>query len=244
MIKRRFYKLEHGDKDDPSGSSSSSSDSEVETGATDDSEDDAGEELREDHPEPSSTSSGYESEDSSGNEVGVDSTGSPVDEDDSETGNHGQSLSESPLPSKLQTKIKNRDFETTAEADVVPADALAYVLKCKSVFRCRICPRIVCLNEESLKAHLISKRHIRSEKLLNDGRLKSMLNSDGEVEDQETAAEMHARIVSLAKDNPTKKKKGEQQPRKRFRKKKMQAESDLEDAKRETKSSSKKQRRK
>ncbi|XP_031395578.1 uncharacterized protein LOC116206887 isoform X2 [Punica granatum] len=228
MIKRRFYKLEHGDKDDPSGSSSSSSDSEVETGATDDSEDDAG----------------YESEDSSGNEVGVDSTGSPVDEDDSETGNHGQSLSESPLPSKLQTKIKNRDFETTAEADVVPADALAYVLKCKSVFRCRICPRIVCLNEESLKAHLISKRHIRSEKLLNDGRLKSMLNSDGEVEDQETAAEMHARIVSLAKDNPTKKKKGEQQPRKRFRKKKMQAESDLEDAKRETKSSSKKQRRK
>lgn len=78
-----------------------------------------------------------------------------MDEDDSET--EEQILSPSPLPSKLHRKTKDRDPETAEKDDAIPPDALAYVLKCKSVFKCRICPRIVCLNEDSLKAHLKSK---------------------------------------------------------------------------------------
>lgn len=78
-----------------------------------------------------------------------------MDEDDSET--EEQILSPSPLPGKLHRKTKDRDLETAEKDDAIPSDALAYVLKCKSVFKCRICPRIVCLNEDSLKAHLKSK---------------------------------------------------------------------------------------
>lgn len=64
MIKRRFYKMEHGDRDDPSNQSSSSSDSEIEVEpeATDHSEyDDDDDDVIEDHKEdaePCSTSSG------------------------------------------------------------------------------------------------------------------------------------------------------------------------------------------
>lgn len=47
------------------------------------------------------------------------------------------------------------------------------------------------------------QRHSRSEKLLSNGRLKCILNSDGEEEvisddDRETHAERHARIIALA----------------------------------------------
>lgn len=42
-------------------------------------------------------------------------------------------------------------------ADFIMADC---VLKCKSVFKCKLCPRIVCLSEETLKAHLASKASI------------------------------------------------------------------------------------
>ncbi|KAM1413294.1 hypothetical protein ACFXTO_025911 [Malus domestica] len=78
MIKRRFYKLEHGDRDGPSNSSSSSSDSEIEPHATYDSDEeeeeyDAVEQLKDD-AQSCSTSSGYQSEDSSANEVPVDSS--------------------------------------------------------------------------------------------------------------------------------------------------------------------------
>lgn len=60
MIKRRFYKLEHGDRDGPSNSSSSSSDSEIEPEAIEDSDDDDDvvEELEED-AQACSTSSGF-----------------------------------------------------------------------------------------------------------------------------------------------------------------------------------------
>lgn len=46
--------------------------------------------------------------------------------------------------------------------------------------------------------YVIIKRHARSKKLLNEGRLKLVLNSDGEIEeDEETHAERHARTMSL-----------------------------------------------
>eukprot|EP00262_Sarcandra_glabra_P020061 TRINITY_DN787_c1_g1_i1.p1 TRINITY_DN787_c1_g1~~TRINITY_DN787_c1_g1_i1.p1 ORF type:complete len:122 (-),score=29.10 TRINITY_DN787_c1_g1_i1:232-597(-) len=96
-------------------------------------------------------------------------------------------------------------------------------MKCNSVFKCRLCPRIVCLTEDTLRLHLKSKRHTRSKKLLNEGRLKLMLNSDGEIdEDQETHAERHARTIALARDaNPKKKNKGRQRQKQRLRRKKL-----------------------
>ncbi|KAM1135886.1 hypothetical protein ACFX13_034810 [Malus domestica] len=80
MIKRRFYKLEHGDKDGPSNLSSSSN-SEIEPQATDDSDEeeeyDAVEQLKDD-AQSCSTSSGYQSEDSSANKA--------LKDDDASTG--------------------------------------------------------------------------------------------------------------------------------------------------------------
>ncbi|XP_021827623.1 S-cell enriched with leucine-rich repeat-containing protein slrA-like [Prunus avium] len=75
MIKRRFYKLEHGDRDGPSNSSSSSSDSEIEPEAVEDSDDDDVVEELEEDAQACSTSSGYQSEGSSANEVPGDSSG-------------------------------------------------------------------------------------------------------------------------------------------------------------------------
>ncbi|KAK4793237.1 hypothetical protein SAY86_023672 [Trapa natans] len=220
MIKRRFYKVEHGDGDDlsASSSSSSSSDSDIEAEPPQASDADSGGEVGGD-ADHSSTSSG------------------PLDdEDDSEI--EAKALSPGPLPGKLHEKTKFPDLQLADKDDAIPADALTYVLKCKSTFKCRICPGILCLNEDSLRAHLKSKRHVRSEKLLNDGRLKSMLNSDGEIEDQETASEMHARIMSLAQVISTNVKKGK--PHMRKKSKRMKAESELEEAKQSRKRSSKK----
>lgn len=82
-------------------------------------------------------------------------SGSSEDDEDTEAGK--LILSESTLPGKLHRAIKDRDSKTEDKNDAIPADALAYILKCKSIFKCRICPRVVCLNEDSLKAHLKSK---------------------------------------------------------------------------------------
>ncbi|XP_073015271.1 uncharacterized protein [Primulina eburnea] len=93
------------------------------------------------------------------------------------------------------------------------------VLKCKSVFKCRLCPRIVCLSEESLKAHLNSKRHARSMKLQREGRLKLMLENDGKIEG-ETELEKHATNTVSGQQvsaKPKKKVKGRFKPKKRIR---------------------------
>lgn len=47
-----------------------------------------------------------------------------------------------------------------SKKDETKFDMTDYVLKRNSVFKCRICPRIVCLSEETLKAHLSSKASI------------------------------------------------------------------------------------
>ncbi|KAF6158387.1 hypothetical protein GIB67_022467 [Kingdonia uniflora] len=77
----------------------------------------------------------------------------------------------------------------------------------------------------------LAARHVRSKKLLNDGKLKVMLNSDGEIEeDPETHAERHARTLSVAQDlaNKSKKKnKGRQRQRLRLKDKKMTTEEKL-----------------
>ncbi|KAI4388938.1 hypothetical protein MLD38_001224 [Melastoma candidum] len=227
MIKRRFYKLEHGDKDANSGSSSSSdSDPDIEQHASEQSDDDRydggvdGEEKV-----GSSSSSGYESEDGSFNDVGVHSSGLTLNEDDGETVSPGVDnfVAGGDNDEKREPVFGNED-------NSISPDALTYVLSCKSVFKCKICPPIVCLSKETLKAHLQSKRHARSEKLLNEGRLKAVLNSDGEIENQETAAEAHARIMASAPEPNVQKRKSRGRQRQRMRAKKKLKASDLAEA--------------
>lgn len=241
MIKRRFYRQEHRERDGASSDSSSSSDSDLEAQSAPDSDaesqpqpdpepasdvvaykddDDGHAPLR---PQlPSSSSSGYESEDSSANEIDADSAGIPAVDDDNESGSEGERLS-----NKLALGNENgRIAQALAKDHPLTDDIPTCILRCKSVFKCRLCPKIVCLNMESLRAHLQSKRHARSEKLLNDGRLKRILNSDGEEEvlsddDGETHAERHARIVALAQGNPKKKSRGRQRQRQRLKRKKQ-----------------------
>lgn len=222
MIKRRFYKQEHGDKDAASGSSSSS-DSELDAEASVDTEEEDDDvdnnmvmESRK-KDQPCSPSSGYESEDSSGNEVNLDASGLPTNNDGSGGENYKQDVI------CTRGSVDNR-----SNKNAITNDVLDCVLKSKSVFKCKLCPRIVCLTEETLNAHLKSKRHARSEKLLKEGRLKMMLNSDGEIEgeeeDGETHQERHASTLALVQSNKnaaqeSKKNKGRQRQRKRLRKK-------------------------
>lgn len=235
MIKRRFYRHEHGDRN---SGSDSSSDSELEAEAAEETEaeDDIAEvkEYRQSH----SSSSGYKSEDStSANEVDVDSSGLLTNDDNIFIKSHSSS--------KRYAEIVGRLSNTVAEKDSVLSE-VDCILKCKSVFRCRLCPRIVCLSEETLKTHLKSKRHARSEKLLSEGRLKLMLNSDGEIEEEEedgeTHAERHARIVAATQNsaNSKKKNKGRQRQRKRLKKKEKGKDKNLDKAKQLTKSPPKK----
>eukprot|EP00252_Welwitschia_mirabilis_P022372 TRINITY_DN6032_c0_g1_i1.p1 TRINITY_DN6032_c0_g1~~TRINITY_DN6032_c0_g1_i1.p1 ORF type:complete len:186 (-),score=24.30 TRINITY_DN6032_c0_g1_i1:308-865(-) len=77
------------------------------------------------------------------------------------------------------------------------------VIQRKSVFKCKLCPRILCLNVDMMKRHLSSKGHARSRKKFSEGRLRLMLNSDGELEEEaETHAERYARIVAIASEPP------------------------------------------
>ncbi|KAK4360604.1 hypothetical protein RND71_019556 [Anisodus tanguticus] len=195
MIKRRFYKLEHGDKDAPS-ESSSSDDSEFEAEATEDEEESSEEVEEEDDNDTkeeeddgvarltggNESSSGYESEDSSANEVNLDSSGLPTSDEDVTTLNDTKFAGETYASEKVIAETDNMQNNSMPEEDEIPSDASQYVLKCKSVYKCRLCPRIVCLTVQTLIAHLKSKRHARSEKLLKEGRLKLMLNEDGKIE--------------------------------------------------------------
>ncbi|KAF5749973.1 hypothetical protein HS088_TW03G00301 [Tripterygium wilfordii] len=235
MIKRRFYRLDYGDNSDGSDSSrASSSDSEVEVEeASEGSEGEVNE-----NAEPRSTSSGYESEDSSGNEIGVDAS----DEDDNESGKERKILVHCQLSGKHEPEMPKKLSKITHEKVSVPEDMPDCIMKSKSVFKCRLCPRIVCLTEETMRAHLNSKRHGRSEKLLKEGRLTTMLNSDGEIENQETPMEMNARIIALAEKNPKKKSKGRQRQRKRSRRM-VGVDSNVETAKQSTKISPLKRKR-
>ncbi|XP_042521049.1 uncharacterized protein LOC122094348 [Macadamia integrifolia] len=245
MIKRRFYKQEHDEKNDPSDSSSSSSDSEADDVPEEYEEETAEEveavaDVKEHHkPDFPEFGSGYESEESSANEVDVDPSGLLANDDEEGTQSLGERRSNAEGDAgTVDTQSNGMEEKDSTEADY-------YILQCKSVFKCRLCPRIVCLTEDTLRAHLKSKRHARSEKLLREGRLKFMLNSDGEIEeDQETHAERHARTVALAENlaNPKKKNKGRQRQRLRLRKKKINDGSNSGKEKQSMKNPTKKRR--
>ncbi|XP_054788090.1 uncharacterized protein LOC129293954 isoform X2 [Prosopis cineraria] len=213
MIKRRYYKIDHGDRDDASDSSSSSSDFDQEAEATEESEEQVIPTANDDN-ESGSTSSGYKSEDSSANDIDVNSTGQLFSEDDAEKIDGRKVTANAELFGKHHSEVSVRKSNIDGEQKCLPEDIPSHILKCKSVFKCRICPRIICLSEETLRAHLQSKRHARSQKLLSEGRLKAMLNSDGEIENLEVSE-----TQTNTTDNPEKNSEGQKQNKKKLRKK-------------------------
>lgn len=86
--------------------------------------------------------------------------GLPTNEDDLEIGEEGQYVSENHSFDKRNSAIVDEQFNTKADKDEIPSDVPGCVLKTKSVFKCKLCPRIVCLTEETLRAHLKSKVNI------------------------------------------------------------------------------------
>ncbi|KAL3525495.1 hypothetical protein ACH5RR_013867 [Cinchona calisaya] len=245
MIKRRFYKLEHGDRDAPS-ESSSSSDSELEAEATEESDPEEEEEydervaeVRKGGAASSYSSSGYESEDSSAKELNLDSSGLPTSDDDGGSRNDRESFVESHATGKGKAESINVQHNTVHEIGDIPSDVADCVVKRKSVFKCKLCPRIVCLTEDSLKAHLKSKRHSRSEKLLGEGRLKLMLvddiKVDGEADpENNSSGQVSVKTPVMAKRRHIHSKK--------FKKKKGK-DSRLDKARQSTKNPAKKRRR-
>lgn len=80
-------------------------------------------------------------------------TGLPTSDDDVAT----QSGSQNIIGGFFGIEGNNLPTIVKDETDINMADC---VIKCKSVFKCKLCPRIVCLSEETLKAHLASKASI------------------------------------------------------------------------------------
>ncbi|KAF6983972.1 hypothetical protein CFC21_002049 [Triticum aestivum] len=238
MIKRRYFRQDHGDNSASSSSSSSGSDSdrdpaeeevseeEVEGEQEKEEEDDdeeaeveSGEEQEKEVDEQAEDEgSGYQSEDSSGHHVDSPCAGLLSDENSSLVYEQYQAIR---LPAK---KASSGDADSAEGAvnkdDTVEVDFNNYILKCKSVYKCKLCPRIMCLSEEMVRVHLESKRHARSKKLLGEGRLKMVLNSDGELEEEaETHAERHARTIALAQQVQKPKKDSGRQRQNRRRQK-------------------------
>ncbi|XP_060192906.1 uncharacterized protein LOC132622333 isoform X1 [Lycium barbarum] len=223
MIKRRFYKLEHGDRDAPSESSSSddsefeaeASEEEAESEEEDDNNDDDAKEEEDDGVARltggNESSSGYESEDSSANEVNLDSSelplvGLPTSDEDVTTLKDTKFAVETYSSEKVIAESDNMQNNSLPEE--IPSDASEYVLKCKSVYKCRVCPRIVCLTVQTLLAHLTSKRHARSVKLLKEGRLKLMLSEKGKIEGEILPEEEDSAIAWQDPSRLKKKSKG------------------------------------
>ncbi|KAK9168949.1 hypothetical protein Syun_001089 [Stephania yunnanensis] len=262
MIKRRFYKQEHRDGDEVSDSSSSSSSS-----SDDDNEGSDSEEahvVEEDQEEVDgleatgyreevvgsqcspSPDSGYESEDSSGNGLDCDPSGLIIDDYEERTDCHIGKLSDSILPGKGDARAgEEREINILDEKKFTQAEFSDFALKsCNSLFKCRICPRIVCLTKDSMMSHLSSKRHTRSEKLFSKGKLKLMLNSDGEIEEeQETHAERHARTVAVSQEPTEKRKKNKGRQRQRLRSKRKKVGNGLDDKGKQSMSKPLKRRR-
>lgn len=242
MIKRVFYSIDHpNDNDGASDNSSSSSEDDPEPtnelfpdGKSEEEEEVvAAAAAAEESPE-----SGYQSENSSDSDEEFNATEAwpgHLTSDDNGEPELLQDISEKTRSSDLikgeninisiaQEKHSNQWAEAVEETEKDRAlHNLDCVIKYKSVFKCKLCPRIVCLSVDTMEVHLASKRHARSQKLLAEGRLKLMLNSDGEVEeDAETHAERHARIVAAAETtkNSKKRNRGRQRQKQRMKKKK------------------------
>ncbi|KAL3679729.1 hypothetical protein R1sor_022685 [Riccia sorocarpa] len=86
-----------------------------------------------------------------------------------------------------QRKVSNQwaeavdEDETERARDRLEDNTVLSVGGESKVLKCRLCPKIICLNEETMQTHLSSKRHARSLKQLAEGRLKIKLDSDGVI---------------------------------------------------------------
>ena len=83
------------------------------------------------------------------------SSGLMLNEDDEDTVKDGQSSEVRSLTGKGHAESAAGKRSTDAvkafnAKDTTQADFDDYVLKCKSVFKCRLCPRIVCLTEDTI----------------------------------------------------------------------------------------------
>lgn len=81
---------------------------------------------------------------------------SPSNDDGSKDEDYKQEVNGTRLLSENHSEMANTE-DAEADNEAKTSDVLDCVLKSKSVFKCRLCPRIVCLTEETLKAHLTSK---------------------------------------------------------------------------------------
>ncbi|KFK40767.1 hypothetical protein AALP_AA2G038200 [Arabis alpina] len=161
MIKRRFYKLEHGDKDSGSDSSCFSSDSDPEIEESEDSESESEDAVA----QVSDDDSGEEEEES----PAADDDDADEEEEEEDDGYRG----------RLEKTSMNRDFHLEEPPEEEEENyILGCMIKCNKVYKCRYCPKVICLNEISMNAHVASKKHAYCEKLHRE----KMLGSDDEVE--------------------------------------------------------------
>ncbi|KAM0945902.1 hypothetical protein DsansV1_C09g0089121 [Dioscorea sansibarensis] len=230
MIKRRFLKQDHGDKSGSDSDSSSSSDSSPEPSQEEEVDGHdvpigRAENEEVDKPPSPSPGSGYETEDGSANDSEGDSSGLLSNDKEESSGRH-RNLKDNQLVIDVHAVGKDDKLLKVGDKpcdpnDPIQAELANCILKLKSVFKCRLCPRIILLNENTVRTHLSSKRHDRSKKLLGEGRLKLMLNSDGEIEEeQETHSERHTRTLALAQELDAQPNKDKAHQRKRQRRKK------------------------
>lgn len=84
-----------------------------------------------------------------------------VSDDDDDDENISPRIEEHTKINLLSKNADSGDADSTKDAvdtdDAVEADFANYILKCKSVYKCKLCPRIMCLNEEMVRVHLKSK---------------------------------------------------------------------------------------
>lgn len=156
MFKRQFYAVDHADNgDDPS-----SSDSSVNTGSDDDSA----------HEQDDAVSSPSQEAAAPGGSEDSDEGEPPESESEDEEwsafrdknikvvqpidSNHF--LTKKPTPKK-PAGTTTTTTESDEESDETPSVGDGVVLRIGGVLKCRYCVKIICLNDETMKTHLLSK---------------------------------------------------------------------------------------
>lgn len=230
MFKRQFYAVDHADN----GQDSSSDESDL--GTSDDDSDEENEEVAQ--------RSGGSSDD----EAAASEEGSDEDEDDDDEMRDSESEDEEwsafrdrnikvvqPIDSSYflskksaEASVDGKEHTKTENVEEPVGDGV--VLRIRGVLKCRLCVKVLCLSDETMKAHLQSKRHAKSLKRLAAGKLKVQLNSDGEEEDEaETHAERLERIRRVAEEKVEPVKSGASSGRRNRRKRaKLKASSSIE----------------
>ncbi|KAH9305469.1 hypothetical protein KI387_009873, partial [Taxus chinensis] len=185
MIKRQFYRADHADNDNASDDSSSSSEADSVEPHEEELEEEA-EAPVESSPESGYQSedgsdgggdfnvaeeSGYQSEDGSDSGEELNTAEGKIQSDDNEETESLQDRLKQNRSIDLVKDRVNRAIESAqskhsnqwaeavdeTERDRGLHDLDDCVIQCKSVFRCKLCPRIICLSVDSINMHVDSK---------------------------------------------------------------------------------------